>query len=331
MAEIEYQSPKRERLDKFLTNLFSCSRKKIQLLIKENKILVNNRPTKQNYLLRQGDKIENIDDKDKENQLDEIPHFSLKLDIVKETSDYLVINKPAGLLVHPLRSFKEKTLATALINFFPKIKDVGDSVKAGQINLRPGIVHRLDKDVSGLILVAKTQRAFDYFKEQFAKHLVQKEYLALVYGRPAKESGIITLPLAKNGAKTTLAKKIDLGKIKESWTEYKVIKYFMSTLNHTEKKRTKIDNQHQLANVFTLLKVKTQTGRTHQIRIHLKSIGHPIVGDKKYKIKRQKIIDLGRVFLHAYKLGFYDLAGEWQEYWADLPLKLKSFLKKIEM
>lgn len=306
MAEIEYQSKDKERIDRFLATLLNCSREKIQKLLDENKINVNNRSAKKNYLLKPGDKIETFEDKIEKKELDTIAYFPLKLDIVKEKPDYLVINKPAGLIVHPLRSLKEKTLATALLNFYPEIKGVGDPALAG---LRPGIVHRLDKEVSGLILVTKAQRAFDYFKEEFKKHRVQKEYLALVHGQPTKKTGIINLALIKKGAKTLLAKTASLEKIKDSWTEYEIIKKFKD---------------------FSLLKVKIKTGRTHQIRIHLKSINCPIVGDKEYKIKRQKIINLGRIFLHSYKLGFYDQSGEWQEYQANLPNELTKFLEGLK-
>jgi len=326
MAEIEYQSKDKERIDRFLATLLNCSREKIQKLLDENKINVNNRSAKKNYLLKPGDKIETFEDKIEKKELDTIAYFPLKLDIVKEKPDYLVINKPAGLIVHPLRSLKEKTLATALLNFYPEIsaiggsppvggqaasggRNIGNPALAGQINLRPGIVHRLDKEVSGLILVAKTQRAFDYFKEEFKKHRVQKEYLTLVHGQPTKKTGIINLALIKKGAKTLLAKTASLEKIKDSWTEYEIIKKFKD---------------------FSLLKVKIKTGRTHQIRIHLKSINCPIVGDKEYKIKRQKIINLGRIFLHSYKLGFYDQSGEWQEYQSDLPKELKTFLQSLD-
>ncbi len=334
MAEIEYQSKDKERVDRFLATLLNCSREKIQKLLDENKINVNNRSAKKNYLLKPGDKIETFEDKIEKKELDTIAYFPLKLDIVKEKPDYLVINKPAGLIVHPLRSLKEKTLVTALLNFYPEIKGVGDPALAG---LRPGIVHRLDKEVSGLILVAKTQRAFDYFKEEFEKHRVQKEYLALVHGQPTKKTGIINLALIKKGAKTLLAKTASLEKIKDSWTEYEVIRRFAPTRNYADRTRTNADiqrksasSQRQSANIFTLLKVKILTGRTHQIRIHLKSINCPIVGDKEYKIKRQKIINLGRIFLHSYKLGFYDQSGEWQEYQKDLPMELKDFLNNLD-
>jgi 23S rRNA pseudouridine1911/1915/1917 synthase len=225
-----------------------------------------------------------------------------KIEIIFKSQDFLIINKPANLLVHKTEKSFEPTLVDFLLKSYPEIKDVGENP------LRAGIVHRLDKEVSGLMIIPLNQNAFNHFKNEFKNRKVEKEYLALVHGQVKKE-GIITLPLVKDKGKILLAKSIDLEKIKESWTEYKVVKIFKD---------------------FTLLKIKTKTGRTHQIRIHLKSIGHPIVGDKKYKIKRQKIIDLGRIFLHAYKLGFYDLNNHWQEFQIDLPKELKDFLTQLE-
>ncbi|MFN3301990.1 MAG: RluA family pseudouridine synthase [Patescibacteria group bacterium] len=236
----------------------------------------------------------------------------LKLEIIFESPDFLVINKPAGLIVHPIKNSisKEKTLIDLLLKNYPEIKTVGDEPK-----IRPGIVHRLDKDVSGLMIVARNQKAFEHFKREFLNKRVKKEYLALVHGQVKEEKKIITLPLIKNYGKTLPARSAPLEKIKESWTEYEVLKKFKD---------------------FSLLKIKTGTGRTNQIRVHLKSIGHPIVGDEKYKIKRQKIIklfnkntDSKRIFLHAYKLGFYDLDGQWQEFKIDLPEELEKFLWEL--
>lgn len=286
-----------------------------------------------------------------------------KLEIIFEGPDFLIVNKPANLLVHPVKIpnsqsacrtgrfpiskqypktltnghiqiHKQKTLIDLILEKYPQIKDVGDDLR-----LRPGIVHRLDKDVSGLMLVAKTPAAFAHFKNEFKNRRIEKEYLALVHGQPHKEKDIITTALIDNNqGKTTLAKSADLDRIKESWTEYEVITRIKTRIDADQggprrgltRIETRINADRQKsANVFTLLKVKTLTGRTHQIRIHLKSIGHPIVGDEKYKIKRQKIINLGRIFLHAYKLGFYDLAGQWREFQIDLPRELKEFLDKL--
>ncbi|MBS4013337.1 MAG: RNA pseudouridine synthase, partial [Bacteroidetes bacterium] len=216
-----------------------------------------------------------------ETKLDKQANFTLKLDIIFENEDFLVINKPADLIVHPVKSLAETTLVSVLLKKYPGIKNVGENC------LRPGIIHRLDKNVSGLLIIAKNQKTFDYFKKQFQLQQIIKEYFALVHGQVSKETGIINLALArdKNG-KMTLAKSAHLGNIKESWTEYKILK--------------KLKN-------FTLLKIKIKTGRTHQIRLHLKSIGHSIVGDDLHKIKRQKKVTLKRIFLHAFHLSFIDL------------------------
>jgi len=239
--------------------------------------------------------------------LDNYHNFKIKLNILFENEDFLVINKPAGLVVHPIKSLEEKTLVTLLLKHCPNIKNVGDP---SANNLRPGIVHRLDKDVSGLLIIPKTQSAFNYFKNEFQNHQIIKEYFALVHGQPKKEKDIISLALARDArGKITLAKSADLGNIKESWTEYEVIKKFKD---------------------FTLLKIKIKTGRTHQIRIHLKSIGHPIAGDQLHKIKRQKKVELNRIFLHAFHLNFTDLKGQTHDFKIDLPIELKNFLNVLE-
>jgi 23S rRNA pseudouridine1911/1915/1917 synthase len=244
--------------------------------------------------------------------LDKNLDLEVKLDIIFENEDFLVINKPSGLVVHPVKSLAEETLVSLLLIHCPTIKNVGDPDKTGNPptgGLRPGIVHRLDKNVSGLLLVAKTQKAFDYFKKEFQLHRMTKEYMALVYGQPPKERDIIQLALTKDSrGKMTLAKSANLEQIKESWTEYWVIKKFKD---------------------FTLLQVKILTGRTHQIRIHLKSIGCPIIGDTVYKIKRQKKVDLERIFLHAFHLAFKDPDGQARDFKIDLPKELKNFLEKL--
>lgn len=237
------------------------------------------------------------------NGVDNQPNSKLKLNIIFENNDFLIINKPSGLVVHPLKSLEEKTLVSLIIKDYPTIKNVGEN------QLRPGIVHRLDKDVSGLMIIAKNQSSFDHLKNEFKNHRVSKKYLGLVFGIIKKEKDTIISSLTRDKrGKMTLAKSANLDKIKESWTEYKVIKRFKE---------------------FSFLKLQIKTGRTHQIRLHLKSIGHPIVGDNKHKIKRQKNTNLNRLFLHAYKLGFFDKNNQWQEFRIDLPIELKNFLQKI--
>ncbi len=220
------------------------------------------------------------------------------LNIIFENNDFLIINKPAGLIVHPTTFKEENTLVDFLIEYCPQIKNVGDDT-----NARPGIVHRLDKDVSGLMVIAKTQAAFDFLKKQFQERKVKKEYYALVYGEVKEKKGIIDLALGFSKRKSKIKMTVfSQNKSKSAITEYEVLK--------------KIFN-------FTLLKVKIKTGRTHQIRAHLNFIGHPILGDRIYrnkglerKIKQKK---LDRIFLHCFKLGFYDLENKWIEFEKQMP------------
>ena len=227
----------------------------------------------------------------------------LKLDIIFKHRDWLVINKPAGILTHPDQYSQGKTLVDLLLAEYPEIKNIGE---AG----RPGLVHRLDKDVSGLMVIARTQRFFDHIIAQFKNDQVKKEYLALVYGQPPSEEGKIDLPLARTGTGKIVAVAYhgQLKNEKLAVTEYQIIEKFKK---------------------YTLLRVHPLTGRTNQIRVHLRAINCPIVGDKIYGFK-DKHDDLGRIFLHAAYLGFYDLDNQWQEFRSDLPEELISFLAKIK-
>lgn len=222
------------------------------------------------------------------------------LNILYEDEDFLVLEKPVGLLVHPTKYHKGQTLVDWLVKHYPYIKDVGNKY-------RPGIVHRLDKDVSGLMIVAKTSEMYSFLVSQFKKGNIKKEYIALVHGRTPETHGSIDLPIGRTkkgkliGVKYTKGIRVE----KQAFTQYEVIKSFKQ---------------------FTLLKVKPLTGRTHQIRIHLKSIGCSIVGDKRYTKIRD---NLDRIFLHASYIGFYDLKNHWREFKSDLSKELKQFLNKI--
>jgi 23S rRNA pseudouridine1911/1915/1917 synthase len=222
--------------------------------------------------------------------------------IIYEDKDVLAINKPAGLLVHGPNS-----LVDWLLKKYPEIKDVGED------STRPGIVHRLDKDTSGVLLVAKNQKAFEYLKEQFQNRKIKKKYIALVEGNIKDSNGIIDLPIGKN--KKDFRKKTAGGKMvgisREAVTEYKVIKRF---------------------DKFTLIEVYPKTGRTHQIRVHFKAINHPVAGDKLYG--RQN--NLNRQFLHASSLEFNLPAGKAGlpngariKFEADLPEDLRNFLNML--
>ncbi len=223
--------------------------------------------------------------------------------IIFENNDIFVINKPANLTVHPTKSEQNNTLVNQLLAYEPKIKNVGDDP------LRPGIVHRLDKDTSGLMVIAKNQKSFEHLKKQFSQRKVTKKYLALVHGKVKDNKGTITKSISfskKDFKKRTALLDKDS---KPAITEYKILKKFK---NHT------------------LLEVYPKTGRTHQIRIHLHSISHPIVGDKQYKFKRLKTPQgLTRQFLHATYLKFESVDGKMMEFKSELPNDLEKILQTL--
>lgn len=230
--------------------------------------------------------------------------------IIYKNKDFLILNKPAGLLVHSTPNIQyrtpntELTLVNWLLENYPEVRQVGDD----SVN-RPGIVHRLDKDTSGIILIARNQKAFDYFKNLFQNHLIKKTYLALVYGKVKDEKGIISKPIGIKSGSTK--RSVHSSKFqKQAVTEYRVIRFL------------KIKNQD-----FTLLEVMPKTGRTHQIRVHLASIEHPVMGDKLYGGKRTKLEGLHRQFLHARSIEFTAPDGERMKFEAELPQDLKSFLE----
>lgn len=231
-----------------------------------------------------------------------------QLTVIDETADYLVIDKPAGLMVHPAPGKNEPTLADALTARYPTLSSVGDS------NDRPGIVHRLDKEASGLMVIARTQPMFENLKEQFKNRAINKEYLALVRGVIKHDHNIINRPIGRSLTKggRMAAHSQNQAKDRQAITEYWVEKRF---------------SHH------TLLRVKPRTGRPHQIRVHLNSFGFPIVGDKVYtNLKARRSLmrhPLPRLFLHATKLGFRDLQSEYREYESPLPAELENFLKTL--
>ncbi len=223
--------------------------------------------------------------------------------IIYEDSDLLIIDKPSGLLTHPKnKNDRGESVVSWLLKNRPSVKDVGED------KIRPGIVHRLDKETSGLLLIAKNQRSFEYLKNLFQERKIKKTYIALVYGQLKNKKGIIETPLGKLGTRQTIKVhgKHEL-KEKNAITEYGVLKEYIG---------------------YSLLEVTPKTGRTHQIRVHLKSIGHPVVCDPLYAGKHHICpSELGRLFLHAQKLSFISPAGESLTVEADLPLELDNFLK----
>jgi 23S rRNA pseudouridine1911/1915/1917 synthase len=226
--------------------------------------------------------------------------------VIADTPDYIVINKPTGMLTHPTMAKEKNTLVDFITKKYPKIKKVGDDP------IRPGIVHRLDKEASGLIVVAKTQAMFTHLKEQFKNRTIEKEYIALVHGRVARDWSEINFPIVRSENAERMAalplSQAHTPGAKEAKTEFWIEKKFIN---------------------FTLLHVKIFTGRMHQIRVHFLAYNHPLVGDPMYVQKKQKQVwdkKIGRLFLHSTLLGFTDLQGEKQVFNSPLPKELAEFL-----
>lgn len=299
------------RLDKILTQRLGMTRSQIQKLIKAGGVSADGRNLSAHYLPKAGEEIAvNGDEtahKDKKGTAPSLKRLPDGLEIIADTGDYLVVNKPAGLIVHGAAHLDKNNLADCLAAKYPQIAKVGDDPA------RPGIVHRLDKEVSGLMLVAKTQKFFDFAKEQFQKRTMRKKYTALVHGRVAAESGLIDFPIerAKSGHKMAARPRGAAGRRAES--EYEVVRRF----HH-----------------FSLLKVRIKTGRTHQIRAHLAAIGSPVVGDSLYGTKASRETNLklktGRIFLVADELAFLDLEGNEKSYKINLPPEFTALLKIIK-
>lgn len=300
---LELTADKTERLDKFLAGeIPDVSRVRIQKAIRNGQITVNSKQiSEKDFILSAGDTV-----KLPEFEQQKLKAISYKLIVVFENEDLAVIDKPAGLMVHPAAGKKADTLAAALLTRFPGIEKVGDAH-------RPGIVHRLDEDTSGLLVIAKTPEAYEYLKKLFKERDdVEKEYLALVHGKMEQLHGLIDAPIGKSPT----GQKMRVGTGKSAATEYSVL---------TEGERG-VDR-------YSLLVVKLHTGRTHQIRVHLAHIGHPVAGDKIYggKFKQTDARFVPRQFLHAYKLKLKLPDGTWLELVSELPPDLKSVLRRLDI
>lgn len=300
-SQIQFDRDERERLDKYLVSCFpDYSRSQLQRLIGEGFVLVNGvQPTKTGLFLEMGDLVE-INFPAPE-PIDIIPEDIL-LEILYEDKNLLVINKPAGMVVHPSVGHSQGTLVHAVMGHVPFLEGIGGK-------MRPGIVHRLDKDTSGLILIAKNDNSHRWLQRQFKLRDVEKIYLALVDGRPVTPTGRIIAPIYRDRAQRKKMVIAPEGKGRPSVTEYQTIKQYT---NHT------------------LLRVHPLTGRTHQIRVHLASLKIPIAGDSVYGHKKQ-LIDLGRHFLHASELSIR-LPGEKKKttFRTELPDDLAKVLENLK-
>lgn len=232
--------------------------------------------------------------------------------IIKEEKDYLVINKPAGLVVHPDGKTQEKTLCDFILEKYPNIKKVGESLKIKTKNEqseiiekiieRPGIVHRLDRDTSGVMLIARTQTGFEFLKNLFKNREIEKTYHTFIYGNIKEDSVIIDEPIgrSKKDFRQWMSGENARGKLRPAKTEFKVLK-------RSESKD------------ITFVEAKPKTGRTHQIRVHLKYINSPIIHDELYAPNRDSKLEFERMALHAYSIKFKDFDGKEKEYIAQYP------------
>lgn len=287
------------RLDRFLVSmLVETSRTTVQQLISDGEILVNGRSSKPGYALREGDEVEVTRSIPIHAASTVTPQF-LPLDIIYEDNDLLVINKQAGLVVHPAAGHTDDTLVNALLARYPALQEEeGD---------RPGIVHRLDRDTSGLIIVAKNLRTQAALIEQMKRHEITKRYLALVEGNVSLDHGSIDAPIGRDPHHRQKMAVTTVGS-RDAVTHFRVLQRFQR---------------------HTLLLVQLETGRTHQIRVHLQAIGHPVVGDPVYGSGHTNPnIPLHRQFLHASQLIFtHPITGILLDIEAPLPADLDFVLQ----
>jgi 23S rRNA pseudouridine1911/1915/1917 synthase len=298
-----------KRLDAFLAEkIDGWSRGRLQRLIDDGDVLVNGRESKSSYKLRDGDEI---DVELTEPPAERFEPEDIPLDIVYEDEYLAVINKPAGMIIHPGAGVTSGTLANAVAFHF-QIRDPQSAIRN-----RLGIVHRLDKDTSGLIVVAKNEEIHEALGEQFRTRTVEKHYVALVHGVMRENTGKVDRPIARDRRNR-----------------------LKMAVSQTGRSALSLWRVKQRFEKFTLLDIEIKTGRTHQIRVHLASINHPVVGDATYNEGRDNTVGdnrlrtatkgLNRHFLHAEKLSFtHPKTGERLSFVAELPIELNEFLRKL--
>ncbi|HVW76077.1 MAG TPA: RluA family pseudouridine synthase [Alloacidobacterium sp.] len=313
-----------QRLDAWLaTQLEGVSRSRVQLLLSEDKVLVDGKPAKPSLKLRGGESIE-VRGEPTPPPLRAMPE-EIPLEIIYEDGDLSVINKPAGMMVHAGSGATDDarnrgTLVNALLHHYQQLSSTGG-------DLRPGIVHRLDKQTSGLIIIARNDAAHLKLADMFSRRQMRKTYVALVHGSLKQDAGTINVAISRDAIRRTrmTTRRVTGGRM---------------AISHYEVER-RIQSRF---GAFTLVRVRIETGRTHQIRVHMASIGHPVVGDTLYgapaqltvseKGKRKpetETLSLDRNFLHAAELAFaHPRTGELLELSAPLPYELEEFLARLE-
>ncbi len=283
-----------KRIDNYLIDKLNISRSKIQKLIKEGYILVNKNKCKNSYILHINDVINIIEKEEEEYKLkgEDIP-----LDIIYEDNDILVINKPSGMVVHPGNGNYNGTLANALINYSNSLSNINGE-------FRPGIVHRIDADTSGLLVVAKNDKAHISLQDELKNNKTNRKYLALVSGVIKEDTATIDAPIGRD---TKDRKKMTVTSLnsKKAITHIKVLERYKKS---------------------TLIECSLETGRTHQIRVHLKYINHPIINDRVYNPKEVISKEFGQM-LHAYTLGFtHPTKNTYMEFKVNPPIEFNNIL-----
>ncbi|AJG98412.1 RNA pseudouridine synthase [Clostridium beijerinckii] len=286
-----------ERIDKYLAEIFvDKSRSFIQGLIEKDGIKVNNKTPKSNYKLRALDEIEVTFS---EPEVLKVEAEEIPINILYEDKDVVVVNKSQGMVVHPAPGNYNGTLVNSLLYHCKDLSSINGII-------RPGIVHRIDKDTSGVLVVAKNDEAHNKLSDQLKDHSMKREYYALVEGRLKNDKGIIDKPLARNKRDRLKIGIVEGGK--RAVTHYEVLERF---------------------NGYTLIKCILETGRTHQIRVHMASIGFPLVGDPLYGFKKQRFKLKGQV-LHAKTLGFvHPSKNEYMEFTTELPEYFQEIIEKL--
>ncbi len=297
MQKIMINDDINKRIDSYLIDVLNFSRSKIQKMLKENYIKVNDKSIKNSYLLKKGDVIEISD---YEEEMPSIAAEDMNLDIVYEDDDVIVVNKGNGVVVHPAVGNANHTLVNGLMYHSKKLSDVNGS-------FRPGIVHRIDAYTTGLLMVAKNNEAHDFLAKQLEEKSTTRKYVALVWGVIENDTGTIDAPIGRDRQDRKKMAVTDQNS-KEAITHFKVLKRYKNA---------------------TLIELKLETGRTHQIRVHMNYIGHPVVNDPVYG-RRKKIDETGQC-LHAKTIGFiHPRTKKYMEFDSELPECFLNILNKFE-
>lgn len=288
-----------ERIDKCICNYMnSLSRSYIQKIIKDGNVFVNDLPVKSNYKVKVDDKVRFIIP---DNVEPDIPAQNIPLDIIYEDKDVLIVNKPKNMVVHPAPGHYEGTIVNAVMYH---CKDALSGINGV---MRPGIVHRIDKDTTGSLIICKNDEAHNQIAAQLKEHSINRKYRAIVFGRVSQDEGVIDAPIGRH---PTDRKKMAINHKngKHAVTHYRVLERF---------------------DKFTYIECKLETGRTHQIRVHMTSIGHPLLGDEVYSSAKSPYKVNGQT-LHAMTLGFvHPSTKEYMEFEAPLPEYFEDILRKL--